>query len=132
MMIGPVLIHYKKDFQTYLFFASSLVGKKKELMKLRAFGTDGEKALIDAFSHEFHLSRHLACFIHVRRNIKEELSKCGVPQEVRGSILDDVFGKQVGSTFIEGLVDASDDCDFKEKLDLLIDKWSDLELCAPF
>ncbi len=57
----------------------------------------GEKVVIDAFSHEFHLSRHLACFVCVRRNIKEELSKSGVPQEVRGSILDDVFGKKVGS-----------------------------------
>ncbi len=26
----------------------------------------------------------------------------------------------------------SDDCDFKDKLDLLINKWSELELCTPF
>jgi len=52
-MIGPTLVHYKKSFQTYLFFASSLVGLKKELDHLHAFGTDGEKALFDAFSHEF-------------------------------------------------------------------------------
>ena len=60
VMIGPVLIHYKKDFQMYLFFASSLVGQKKSWINC-AFGSDGEKASIDAFSHEFHLSRHLTC-----------------------------------------------------------------------
>lgn len=50
VLIGPVLIHYRKTFETYLFFASSMIGLKKELQNLHAFGTDGEKALIDAFS----------------------------------------------------------------------------------
>ena len=37
VMIGPTLVHYKKSFQTYLFFASSLVGLKRELDHLHAF-----------------------------------------------------------------------------------------------
>lgn len=41
------------------------------LVSLFLVGTDGEKALIDAFSHKFHLSRHLTCFIYVHRNIKQ-------------------------------------------------------------
>ncbi len=40
----------------------------------------------------------------------------------RDHILDDVFGKTIGSTFVEGLVDASDNCNFKEKVDMLIEK----------
>ncbi len=79
VLIGPVLIHYKKTFQTYLFFASSMIGLKKELENIHAFGTDGEKALINAFSHEFRFAVHLTCFIHVRRNIKDELSKRAIP-----------------------------------------------------
>ena len=50
VMIGPVMIHYRKTFHTYLFFAATLVGLRRELVGLRAFGTDGERALADAFS----------------------------------------------------------------------------------
>lgn len=88
VMIGPTLVHYKKSFQTYLFFASSLVGLKKKLDHLHTFGTDGEKALFDAFSHEFQFALHLTCFIHVWKNIKEKLSECAVPGAVRNEVLD--------------------------------------------
>jgi len=45
VFIGPTMIHYNKTFSTYLFFASSLVGLRPELSKLKCFGTDGEEAL---------------------------------------------------------------------------------------
>ena len=39
VFIGPSMIHYKKSFSTYLFFASTLVGMEPELSHLRSFGT---------------------------------------------------------------------------------------------
>ena len=42
LFIGPTLVHYKKTFHTYVFFASTLIGLRKGLQRLRAFGTDGE------------------------------------------------------------------------------------------
>lgn len=93
IFLGPVLIHYKKAFATYLFFASSLIGQCPQLEGIRAFGTDGEKPLIDAFSHEFGFSQHLSCFIHIHRNIKDQLSSCNVPPDVAKLVLDDVFGR---------------------------------------
>ena len=59
VFVGPVLIHYRQDFVTFLYFASTLVGLRRDLEKLQAFGTDGEKALINAFSHEFGFAIHL-------------------------------------------------------------------------
>ena len=50
--IGPVLIHYRKTYDTYLFFASTLIGMDRSLERVQAFGTDGERALGDAFCHE--------------------------------------------------------------------------------
>jgi len=94
-----------------------------EIEQLRVFGTDGEKALIDAFSHEFPFATHLTCFIHVRRNIKEELGSTHLPQDVQTEILDDIFGKKVGTTLYEGLVDVSDEVKFEEKLELLQTEW---------
>ena len=76
VMIGPTLIHYRKTFSRYMFFASSMIGLEKNPASLRAFGTDGEKALSDDFFlPEFNFAQQLTCFIHVRRNIKEELTK---------------------------------------------------------
>ena len=48
-IMGPLLIHYKKSFATYNFFASSLISLRQELSAIKCFGTDGEEALIDAF-----------------------------------------------------------------------------------
>ena len=41
VMMGPIFVHQWKKFETYYFFASSLVGLKFSLCGLRAFGTDG-------------------------------------------------------------------------------------------
>jgi len=71
--VGPILIHYSKSFSTYLFFASSLVGLQKDLRSVVAFGTDGEEALADAFSHEFTSAVRLTRFIHKHRNIEAKL-----------------------------------------------------------
>lgn len=59
VFLGPLLIHYRKTFATYLFFASSLVGLSRRLEGVRAFGTDGEEAFVDTFAHELRLSQRL-------------------------------------------------------------------------
>lgn len=123
VFIGPCCIHYKKSFATYMFFASTIIGQCSQLEFVRAVGTDGEKALIDAFKHEFGFAQHLTCFIHVRRNIKNKLHECDIPSQLSIEILDDVFGKTVGTTRVEGLVDACSETDFQERLDELAKKW---------
>ena len=104
VFLGPVLIHYWKTFAMNLFFASSLVGLSSQLEGVRAFSTDGEKVLSDAFTHEFGFSQHLTCFIHVRKNLKDKLSECSIPSLLQ-QILDDIFGKRLGgyySTTVRG------------------------------
>ena len=88
----------------------------------QAFGTDGEQALIDAFCHEFLFSCHLTCFIHVKHNIKEKCSECNLPGELSQQIQDDAFGRKIGGTYIEGLVDAAES-DFDEKFDAVVESW---------
>ena len=43
-----------------------------------------------------------------------------------------MFGKSVGSTFVEGLMHAEDEEDFQQKVDSLILKWSAAADCASF
>ena len=126
VMIGPILIHYRKTFHTYLFFAATLVGLRRGLEGVRAFGTDGEKALADAFSHEFHYAVRLTCSIHCQRNVKSQLQELGYPESARKEILDDVFGCKHGSTFSEGLVDSPNAEDFSQKLDILERRWDEI------
>ena len=54
VMAGPIFIHQRKDFASFNYFASTLVCFEKLLKDICAFGTDGDPALIEAFSHAFH------------------------------------------------------------------------------
>ena len=128
IFLGPMLVHYRKTFAAYLFFASTLVGLCPPLQGVRAFGTDGEQALAEAFAHEFRFSQHLTCFIHVRRNIKDKCNEFHIPADVSHRILDDIFWAKRESVFIEGLVDAFGDADFQRKLDDVTASWHDCSL----
>ena len=126
IMLGPVLVHQRKLFETYHFFASSLIGLLPSLDRLLAFGTDGETALALAFSKQFQHAIHLRCFRHMKQNIQRKLSvDLGLPQEQTVKIMRDIFGGKCGPTFYEGLVDASTQSEFDAKLSQLKHAWSD-------
>ena len=120
VILGPTMIHYRKNFGTYKFLASCMIAQNRSLVALQAFGTDGEKPLFDAFLHEFKFAVHLTCFNDVRRNIKERLHDLNLPDAVQTEILNDIFRRKVGSTQLMGLVNQSS---FEEKFGTLISKW---------
>ena len=41
--------------------------------------------------------------------MKDKLAECNIAVDLSQKILDNVFGKKLGSVFVEGIVDASDD-----------------------
>ena len=123
VMLGPTMIHYRKNFSTYKFLASCMIAQNRNISALRAFGTDDEKPLIDAFLHEFKFAVHLTCFNHVRRNIREKFNDISLPDAVQTEILNDIFGCKVGSTQIVGLVDSVNQLAFEENLSTLVSKW---------
>ena len=122
-----MLVHYRKDFRTFLYFASTLVGLCPQLERLQAFGTDGETALIEAMAHEFGFATHLLCAIHLRRNIKQQLHDLNFPVEHRRKVLDEIFGGRRGSVYLEGLIDAKSAEDFDLKLAALKPEWDQRE-----
>lgn len=127
VFIGPSMIHFKKTFSTYLFFASTLVGLEPDLCRLRVFGTDGEEALYSAFQHEFPGSVNLQCFIHVRRNIKDKLQELHVCEGTVQVVLRDIFGRQVELEQMDGLVDAVSEKEFDEGVKYLCQKWQQFD-----
>ncbi len=113
MQLGPILVHQTVDFSAFNYFASSLVGCRRDLRKLMACGTDGDKALIGS---------QLPIL-----NVQEKLKSLGL-SAVSQEFLDDIFGKRVGNTFQEGLVDAYSIGEFEERLRHLESLWYAREL----
>ncbi len=104
VMLGPVFVHQRKAFETYHFFASSLISLNPSLDKLLAFGTDGEESLQLAFRKQFKFAVILRCFRHLRQNIKRKLvSDMGVTEDDSQEILSHIFGVRSGPTLFEGL-----------------------------
>ena len=87
-----------------------------------AVGTDGDQALVKALRDVF-LERtiHLRCFIHMKDNIRRKLTDLLVPAIVRY-----IFGSQQGTVYVKGILDASDEEDFDQRLLMLKEKWDSL------
>ena len=105
-MTGPVLLHEKKTQSTYSLFGATLKSLEPELKNLMAFGTDDEKALVGEFSESFERAIHLLCEIHIRKNIDTKLVSMNIRGDCKQSIMDDIFGRKIGSVFESGLSDA--------------------------
>ena len=125
--IGPALVHQQKDFASFNYFISTLISHDKRLQNVLAFGTDGDKAIINALSHNFPHAIQLRCFLHFKRNMQEKLHELGMSKAIMAEFISDVFGKQRGSCHTEGLVDCNSECEFDEKLKGLEKKWNDME-----
>lgn len=53
IILGPILVHQQKDFSSFNYFASTLVSHDRRIRNVLAFGTDGDKAVVEAFAHNF-------------------------------------------------------------------------------
>ena len=123
-MAGPILVHQRKNFGSFNYFASTLICYEKKLKSVQAFGTDGDPALIEAFSHNFPHAKQLRCFIHMKKNMESKLKENGLPPSVSHEFISDIFGKHVGGIHEEGLVDSTDSSNFDCRLENCRDIWN--------
>ena len=124
-MLGPIYIHRQKKELTYDGFVSQLIELKPELNSIKAIGTDGEEALYNAFVKRIENLIHLRCFLHERQNIDRHLKAIGVSEHERKDIIADIFGRQVGSTFKEGILDSDSAEEFWLRLTQLERVWAE-------
>ena len=96
-----------------------------EIAALIAFGTDGEKAIIDGFQR----NAPYAIFLN-KRNIQEHLKKGGFSAESKQLFLEEIFCKQENTTKFCGLIACSSDDEFDEKLKTLKPVWDARELAV--
>ena len=98
--LGPILVHQHKNFPAFDYFASTRIAHERRLKNVRAYGTDGDPALIEALSHNFPDALQLRCFIHLKRNVAEKLKQRGICNSKAQEFLADIFGTQCGTHVI--------------------------------
>ena len=125
-MIGPVLLHKKKTQSTYSLFGGTLKSLEPELKNLMAFGTDDEKALVGGFNETFERATCLPYEIHLCKNIDTKLLSMDIKGESKQSVMDDIFGRMIGSVFESRLSDAGSAENFFGLFESLEEKWSSL------
>ena len=121
VLLGPTLIHASKTFESYYTLPSTMVKLKKELAKIRSFGSDGEVNVADAMQTCFPCSKQLLCWIHSRDNVEVKLKNLGVKDKQQ--YMEEIYGKRCGNLKIKGLLDVVDDREFEEKWKTLEEKW---------
>ena len=126
-MIAPVLIHQQTDFPSSNYFAATLINHNKKLRNALCFGTDGDKALVETFEDNFPYALQLWCFVHFKKNVQEKLRSIGFPSSVSDKVLADIFGKQTGSVYREGLVDCVSEDAFDILMQHLKEVWYEYE-----
>ena len=62
IMLGPMLVHHRKELRSYNYFLSILVGLNQEAVNVKAISTDDEKTLVDAALRNFPQAAHVHCF----------------------------------------------------------------------
>ena len=122
-LLGPILIHQQKQFANYHYFTPTLVGYCPEMHQLHVFGTDREKALVQACHSQFLRAIHLRCWLHFRDNLLNKLEQgLHLPRSVAQE--SDVTGNS--STLEHDLVDAEDEA-FTAQLHSLKEVWNKRE-----
>ena len=72
------------------------------------FGTDDEKAMVNAITSSFPDSKHILCTRHLRLNANQKLTDAAVDKSDCNTILDKIFGDG-------GIIDADDTVCFEER-----------------
>lgn len=98
------------------------------MARIIAVGTDGELAITKALKAVLGKAViHLRCFIHMKDNIKRKLTDFLLPGRIRQEITKDIFGYQMGTIYVKGILDAESPTDFDLCLSTLREKWDGLE-----
>ena len=114
IILGPAMIHTKKDRKTYeqfFFILGQLCPELKQTGLI--IGTDGEQALFQAAKSQLKVINHLRCFRHVRQNI----------QSIAGD--GQYWTAILGTHNTRGLVDCADAPAMEQSITALQSQWAD-------
>ena len=125
ILIGPVMICTKKNRETYQHLFQKITNACLDLRNtMKAYGSDGESALIKALELEFPFAVGFLCRTHVVCNIEHNIkSDLHLSDSFYATVVRDVFGDKLQ----QGLVNCSNRAEFDLNLSKLKVKWNSLE-----
>lgn len=107
----------KRRPNNFVYFFESLVKLCSNLRFIRAIGTDGDLALMNASAICFPDAKKLLCSTHKKENIQRHLhSKLRAIQNASNHIICDIFGRKTSSISENGLISAKSEEEFDNKL----------------
>ena len=95
LVLGSLVIHHQKQFRTYNYFLSTIVGLRPKLSNIQAVGTDGEEALVEAIGKTFPHASQLRCFRHLQQNVETYLRDKQFPQNAINEYTREIFGLSI-------------------------------------
>ena len=124
VMLGPVIIHSHKTYESYYTLPSNIIRFKPQLKNIFVVGTDHELNLYKALLDCFQAAIHLLCTIHIVDAIKREYDDLGINPDF---CIQEIIGIKSGSIKMKGLIDATSTEEFKEIYSELRKKWMERE-----
>ena len=125
LLMGPTLVHTRKDVETFSYFGSTLTGLEPELRNIRFLGSDREYAVEKGMSTHLPIATWLACKGHVEDDCRRKGRSLGILPSQCTTFLRDIFGSDW--TQEKGLMDAESPNDFDAKLLSLRPTWNERE-----
>ena len=123
VMIGPIMLHQQRLYESYYALASSVVQLSPKLKNILCYETDEEKNLYKAFGTVFPFAIHLLCDIHMEDNIMRKVIDLGIQKSLADEYKKEIFGRRSGTVREPGLVDCLTEQDFQHRLNLLRPVW---------
>ena len=104
--LGPVMICKRKTREQYTAIFQAITSKMPELKEgLRAFGQDGESAILEAHCMEFPYSVGFMDSVHIKRNIEDHITKeLHLSESFFREVSTDIFGDRTVEGLYQGRV----------------------------
>jgi len=88
-----------------------------------AYGTDGEKALGEGFGRPLPYAQYSLCDLQMKDNITSKMNELGIRGKASEVIVSDIFGKDIGSKRVPGLIGSESQTEFETNMERLKEEW---------
>ena len=123
VQIGPALIHHKKVASSYYELSSTMIKLNANTQNVLAYGTDGEKALGEGFGRPLPYAQYSLCDLQMKDNITSKMNELGIRGKASEVIVSDIFGKDIGSKRVPGLIGSESQTEFETNMERLKEEW---------
>ena len=134
--LGPVMLHFTKDEETFRRFCLELIASCPDLANLKKIGVDMEAAIFKGFKSVIMNLLRLYCVRHLQKRdevfLLDLLKKSDEKkkEQIKMEILNDLYGRRLNNLFERGIADSLDKDDFEAKLLSLKPRWE--KICPGF